>query len=51
MVLTGGAAGIGKKTIVHFLKEGAQVYAVDINEEALRNLEKELNNSKFNIGQ
>lgn len=51
IVLTGGAAGIGKKTVVRFLKEGAQVCVIDVNEKALHDLEKELNNSKFKIGQ
>ncbi|WP_316740678.1 SDR family oxidoreductase [Pedobacter antarcticus] len=41
-IITGGAAGIGKGLVRNFVKEGANVLFVDINEDAGLELEKEL---------
>ncbi len=41
-VVTGGASGIGKATVVEFLSEGAVVVAVDRSVEGLARLEEEL---------
>ncbi len=38
-LITGAASGIGKACVENFLKEGAQVMATDINEDALKSLE------------
>ncbi len=40
VVVTGAASGMGKAITVDFLKEGADVVAVDINAEALEELKK-----------
>ena len=42
VVITGAAAGMGKATTLNFLKNGATVVAVDINESALDELGREL---------
>ncbi len=41
-LVTGGARGIGRAITERFLKEGAKVYIVDINEEVGKKTEKEL---------
>ncbi len=41
VVITGGASGMGKSMVEEFLKEGAKVVAVDINEERLSELASE----------
>ena len=42
-IVTGGAHGIGKDTALEFAKEGAQIAIADVNEEAGRKVESELN--------
>jgi NAD(P)-dependent dehydrogenase (short-subunit alcohol dehydrogenase family) len=46
-IITGGAAGIGKKTAALFLDEGASVMLVDLNKERLETTLKELNSPKL----
>ncbi|CDO04713.1 Levodione reductase [Oceanobacillus picturae] len=41
-VITGGAGGIGKKTAETFLKEGAKVLLVDMNQDALDEVKSDL---------
>lgn len=43
VIVTGGAHGIGEATALEFAKEGAQVAIADVNEEAGRRVESELN--------
>lgn len=40
VVITGAAAGMGKAITLNFLKNGATVVAVDLNQDALDELEK-----------
>jgi 3-oxoacyl-[acyl-carrier protein] reductase len=48
VIVTGGAAGIGKATAQKFASEGAQVVICDVNEEAGKALVQELgNNASF----
>jgi len=42
IVITGGSGSIGKSTAVKFLKEGANIVLVDLNQEALEKAKKEL---------
>ena len=42
VVITGAAAGMGKAITLNFLKKGATVIAVDLNQKALDELEKSL---------
>lgn len=43
VIVTGGAHGIGRATAIEFAKEGASVIIADVNEEAGRIVESELN--------
>ena len=43
VIVTGGALGIGMATAIEFAKEGANVVVADVNEEAGRAVESELN--------
>ncbi|WP_459995942.1 SDR family NAD(P)-dependent oxidoreductase, partial [Marinitoga arctica] len=46
-IVTGGARGIGRAMVEKFAKEGAKkVYACDLNEEALKEIEEKYNNVK-----
>ena len=41
-LITGASAGIGRATAIKFAQCGARVVIVDINEEALQNVKKEV---------
>ncbi len=43
VIVTGGALGIGRATAIEFAREGASVVVADVNEEAGRSVESELN--------
>jgi len=49
VIITGGAAGIGKEMVKQLLDKGAYVSALDINKEGLENLKKELNNDRLSV--
>jgi NAD(P)-dependent dehydrogenase (short-subunit alcohol dehydrogenase family) len=42
VLITGGAGGIGRATVVRFLEEGARVVILDVNEAACRRIEEDL---------
>lgn len=44
IIITGAGSGFGKAMCEHFLSEGANVYAVDINSKGLSSLKKEQTN-------
>ena len=46
-IITGAASGVGKELTKQMLLKGANVAALDINEENLNKLKKELNNDKL----
>lgn len=45
--ITGAASGIGKATAAKFIAEGARVYTIDLNEEALKAMQAEFGADKF----
>lgn len=47
IILTGAADGIGKELVKKFVSAGSTVYGLDINEEKLNDLKKELNTDLF----
>ena len=48
-IVTGGASGIGRATVVRFLAEGAHVLATDIDQNALDTLRRTNNNEQLQI--
>ena len=46
-IITGATGGIGKATTELFLKEGARVLMVDLNEDDLIEVSKEINSNKL----
>ncbi|MBP48799.1 MAG: hypothetical protein CL396_01640 [Acidiferrobacteraceae bacterium] len=48
-IVTGGASGIGRATVVRFLAEGAHVLATDIDQSALDALRRTNNNEQLQI--
>ncbi|HAG47092.1 MAG TPA: hypothetical protein DCL19_09750, partial [Gammaproteobacteria bacterium] len=48
-IVTGGASGIGRATVVRFLAEGAHVLATDIDQSALDTLRRTNNNEQLQI--
>ncbi|WP_224994639.1 SDR family NAD(P)-dependent oxidoreductase [Cesiribacter sp. SM1] len=44
-IITGAGGGIGKATAERFLKEGAKVLLVDVNEDALQNIVRQFENN------
>lgn len=46
-IITGAASGVGKELTKQMLLKGANVAALDLNEENLNKLKKELNNDKL----
>ena len=49
VIITGGAAGMGKEMVKQLLQKGAHVAALDINKEGLEQLKKELNNDRLSV--
>lgn len=47
IIVTGAASGVGKELTRILLNKGAHVYGLDINQDNLENLKKELNNDKL----
>ncbi|HPE15132.1 MAG TPA: SDR family NAD(P)-dependent oxidoreductase [Bacilli bacterium] len=47
IIVTGGANGIGKELVKQLLQHGAYVWAVDINDESLQSLERELHSERL----
>lgn len=47
VIVTGAGSGVGRELTRQLLSEGANVAAVDINAESLKNLENEMNSSKL----
>ena len=47
-LITGAAAGIGRAIALRFAEAGSDLYIVDVNEEGLRSLEREIKNA-FNV--
>ncbi|MDD4706251.1 MAG: SDR family oxidoreductase [Bacilli bacterium] len=49
VIVTGGGSGVGKELVKQLIDKGAYVSALDINEENLISLKKELNNNRLFI--
>lgn len=49
-VITGGASGIGKAIALRFAKEGANVAVFDLNEEAAKEIAKEIGDKAIAVG-
>ena len=47
--VTGGGSGIGASIVEHFCEQGAEVFFIDINEEASNRLIVECKNKEFSI--
>ena len=47
IIVTGGAAGIGKQLVIKLLNRGAYVSALDINADNLKKLKNDLNNNRL----
>ena len=47
VIITGAASGVGKELTKQMLQKGGNVAAIDINEDNLNKLKKELNNDKL----
>ena len=47
VIVSGAASGLGLELTKQLLKEGANVAAIDINEENLKKLSEELNTKKL----
>ena len=48
-IVTGGASGIGRATVIRFLAEGAHVLATDIDQSALDALRRTNNNEQLQV--
>lgn len=49
VIITGGAAGMGKEMVKQLLQKGAYVAALDINKEGLEKLKLEINNERLSV--
>jgi NAD(P)-dependent dehydrogenase (short-subunit alcohol dehydrogenase family) len=49
-IVSGGAQGIGRAIVEEFLKEGARVFAIDVNAERLHSTASEINSDRFAVG-
>ena len=47
--ITGGGSGIGASIVEHFCEQGAEVFFIDINEEASNRLIVKCKNKEFSI--
>lgn len=48
-LITGGSRGIGKGVALRFAEEGAKVVVIDINEEALKEVQDDFSEKGFEI--
>lgn len=48
-IVTGGASGIGAACVRRFLKDGIHVLALDLNEDLLRKMQKDIADPNFQI--
>ena len=49
VLVTGGASGIGKASVIEFAKEGAKVIFVDIQNEKAIKLKNDLHRKEYNL--